>query len=82
MLYTCFDEKTYDEWHDEGKCFEAYIAKQAEIRAVKRKVMEWLDNVEEGRIYVEEVLKNQVDTNETGETLDAENEKDNIECQE
>ena len=44
--------------------------------------MELLDNVEEGRIYVEEVLKNQVDTNETGETLDAENEKDNIECQE
>ena len=44
--------------------------------------MEWLDNVDEGRIYVEEVLKNQVDTEETGMSIDAENEQEVMDCEE
>ena len=44
--------------------------------------MEWLEDVEEGRYYVEECLKNQVDTTEIGENLDAEKEQDVHDCEE
>ena len=33
MFYTCFDEKTYDEWHTDELCIEAYLKKEAEIKA-------------------------------------------------
>ena len=44
--------------------------------------MEWLEDVEEGRYYVEETLKNQVETEEIGEILDAENQQDIEDCKE
>ena len=53
MFYTSYDENTYDEWLDDEKCIEAYMNKKEEIQAVKKQVMEWLDNVDEARYYVE-----------------------------
>ena len=44
--------------------------------------MEWLEDVEEGRYYVEECMKNQVDTEEIGQILDSEKEQDVLECEE
>ena len=81
MLYTCFDEKMYNDWHDDDKCMQAYLEKEEEIRAVKNQVMEWLEDVEEGRYFVEETMKNQIETGEIGEVLDVENEKDIEECE-
>ena len=81
MLYTSYDEKTYNEWHDDEKCIEAYLLAEEEIKCVKKQVMEWLEDVEEGRYYVEECLKNQVDTTEIGENLDAEKEQDISDCE-
>ena len=37
-----------------------------EIKAIKQQVMEWLEDVEEARHYVEEVLKNEVNTEDIG----------------
>ena len=82
MFYTCFDEKTYDEWHTDELCIEAYLKKEAEIKAVKNQVMEWIDDVEEARICVAEALKNDEKLDEVEATLDAEHRKDNIECEE
>ena len=58
MLYTSYDEKTYDDWHDDELCIKAYLEKEEEIRVNKKQVIEWLEDVEESRHYVEEVLKN------------------------
>ena len=44
--------------------------------------MEWLNQVEEARYYVDEVLKNTVNIDEIGNILDVEGEKDNLECDE
>ena len=82
MLYTCFDEKMYNDWHDDDKCMQANLEKEEEIRAVKNQVMEWLEDVEEGRYFVEETMKNQIETGEIGEVLDVENEKYIEECEE
>ena len=81
MLYTSYDEKTYNEWHDDDKCIKAYLEAHEDIQKVKSYVMEWLENVEEGRYYVEEVLKNETNTKETGEILDAEKEQDVMDCE-
>ena len=82
MLYTSFDEKTYNDWHDDEKCIEAYLKAAEDIKCVKNQIMEWLEDVEEGRYYVEECLKNQVDTSEVGDNLDAETERDVLDCEE
>ena len=82
MLHTCFDEQMYNDWHDDEKCTKAYLDKQEEIRAVKTQIMEWLEDVEEGRYFVEETMKNQIETGEIGEALDAENEQDIEDCEE
>ena len=55
---------------------------EEEIKLVKRQVMEWLEDVAEGRYYVEECKKNQVDTEEIGNILDAEKEQDILDCEE
>ena len=80
MLYTSFDEKTYDDWHDDELCIKAYLEKEEEIKANKRQVMEWLEDVEDGRHYVEEVLKNEINAEDIGDELDAEKEQDNADC--
>ena len=82
MFYTSYDENTYDEWHDDEKCIEAYMKKREEIKAVKKQVMEWLDNVDEAMYYAEEALKNEVKIDEVGDVLDAENNQDKLDCEE
>ena len=42
--------------------------------------MEWIQNVEEARMHVEEILKNEVDTEEAGIEMDAEKEQDILDC--
>ena len=82
MLYTSFDEQTYNKWHDDEKCIIAYMEAAESIKAVKKQVMEWLEDVEEGRYYVEECLKNQVETEEIGTILDAQKEQEQVDCEE
>ena len=82
MFYTSFDEETYDEWHDDSKCAEAYIEKLEEIRAVTRQIMEWVDDVDEARFYVEETLKIEANIEEIGDILDAQKQQDDQECEE
>ena len=43
--------------------------------------MEWLEDVEEARYFVEEVLKNDVDIKETGENIDPQIHQEDIECE-
>ena len=81
MLYTSFDEKDYDNWHDDDQCIKAFLEKEEEINLRKQQVMEWLEDVEEGRHYVEEVLKNEINTEEIGDELDAAKEQDDAECE-
>ena len=40
MFYTIYDEETYKLWHDDDECIEAYFAKEKEIEARKRVLME------------------------------------------
>ena len=82
MLYTSFDEKDYDNWHDDDQCIKAFLEKEEEINLRKQQVMECLEDVEEGRHYVEEVLKNEMDTKDIGDELDAEKEQDDADCEE
>ena len=42
--------------------------------------MEWMEDVEEARYFVEEVMKNDVDVQEIGEEIDAEKEQNDIDC--
>ena len=58
------------------------MEKEEEIKAIKQQVMEWLEDVEEARHYVEEVLKNEVNTEDIGDELDAEKEQQDADCEE
>ena len=40
-----------------------------------------MEDVEEARYFVEEATKNDIDVEETGEAMDAEKHKEDIECQ-
>ena len=51
------------------------------MKKVKGKVMEWIEDVEEARYFVEEVMKNEVNLEETGENMDPEMHQDKIECE-
>ena len=42
--------------------------------------MEWIENVEEARMYVEETMKDQLDTEEIGAQMDAEKEHEDLFC--
>ena len=81
MFYTTYDEATYEKWHNDDNCIAAYLDKQNEIRAVKKQVMEWLDDIEEARYCVEEAMKNEEKLEEIETMLDAENKQDNIDCE-
>ena len=50
------------------------------IKNVKRTVMEWMEDVEEARYFVEGAMKIDIDVNKTGENLDPEKHKDGMEC--
>ena len=80
MMYKSFSSEDYDRWHDDEKCQEDYEKHKDIIRKVKGKVMEWMEDVEEARYYVEEVMKGDVDVDQIGEVIDPENQKDNLDC--
>ena len=50
------------------------------MRKVKTQIMEWMEDVEEARYYVEETMKNDLNVGETGEEIDPEKEKEDLEC--
>ncbi len=49
---------------------------------MKEKVMEWLEDVEEARIYVAEALHEETETGDAGIDMDAEKEQTKDECKE
>ena len=69
-------------YHDE-KCIEDYEKYKDTITKVKGKVMEWMEDVEEARNFVEEAMQNNedFDTEETCENLDQEKHKDDLDCE-
>ena len=73
MMYKNFDEKDYERWHDDEKCQDDYILYKDKMQKVKSKIMEWLEDIEEARFFVEEDNKNDLDLEETGEIMDPEN---------
>ena len=81
MLYQSFNKERYMGWcKDDNVCIEEYLKHEESIQKVKGQVMEWIQNVEEARMHVEEVLNNEMDTEEAGVAMDAEQEQDILDC--
>ena len=80
MMYRHFDQEDYERWQDDENCTKDYEKYKENIKKVKAKVMEWMEDVEEARYFVEEVMKNEVDLDEIGEKLDPEMHQEDIEC--
>ena len=66
-MYRSFDKKDYERWHDEENCREDYEKFKEDMKKVKSQIMEWMEDVEEARYYVEETMKNDLNVAETGE---------------
>ena len=81
MMYRHFGLKEYERWQDDQNCIEDYEKYKENMKKVKGKVMEWIEDVEEARYFVEEVMKNEVNLEETGENMDPEMHQDKIECE-
>ena len=83
LLYKKFDKHLYERWTTtEESCSNDYHEEAENIKRVKGNVMEWLEDVEEARMYVEETLNNEVKTEETGTDMDAEKEQEIDDCEE
>ena len=81
MLYKSFTKVAYNNWcSDDSICTSEYLEHAESIKNVKEHVMEWISNVEEARLFVEETMANQIETDEVGGELDAEKEKDILDC--
>ena len=80
MMYRHFGQEDYDRWQDDDMCIQDYEKHKENIKSVKSKVMEWMEDVEEARYFVEEVMKNEVDIDEIGEKMDPQVHQDDIEC--
>ena len=81
MMYKSFGPEEYERWHDVQNCMQDYEKYKDSIKKVKNQVMEWIEDVEEARYYVEEAMKNEIDLEETGENLDPENLQDRLDCE-
>ena len=81
MMYRHFGPDDYERWHNDQNCIEDYEKHKENIKKVKGKVMEWIEDVEEARYFVEEIMKNEVNLEETGENMDPEMHQENIECE-
>ena len=83
MLYSDFDHPTYLHWcESDENCITAYLEKRSAISKVKAVVMEWIENVEEARMHVEETLHDEAATTETGAAMDPEKEHSELQCDE
>ena len=81
MLYKNFNKDTYGHWCSDGSvCTSEYQEHAENILNVKEKIMEWISNVEEARLLVEEIMNNNVDTDAIGEEIDAEKELEILDC--
>ena len=56
MMYKSFDRDDFERWHDDEKCQEDYQKYKDSIKNVKSQVMEWMEDVEEARYFVEEIM--------------------------
>ena len=83
MMYKSFGLKEYERWQDDENCIEDYEKYKDSIKKVKEKVMEWMEDVEEARYFVEEAMKNvdNIDTEETGEEMDPEKHQEDLDCE-
>ena len=81
MMYKSFGPEEYERWHVAENCLEDYEKYKDGIKKVKKQVMEWIEDVEEARYYVEEVMKNEINLEETGMNLDPEKQQEGIECE-
>ena len=81
MMYKSFDTEMYERWHDDENCLRDYQEFKELITNVKKVVMEWLEDVEEARYFVEEVMKDEESHEEAAEEMDVENLKENIDCE-
>ena len=81
MMYKHFGQEEYERWHDDQKCIEDYEKYKENIKKVKAKVMEWMEDVEEARYFVEEVMKNEINLEETGDNMDPEMHQEDIDCE-
>ena len=79
--YKHFGPEEYERWHDDQKCIEDYEKYKENIKKVKAKVMEWMEDVEEARYFVEEVMKNEINLEETGDNMDPEMHQEDIDCE-
>ena len=68
-------------YKDDKEIERIYSENFDNIKKVKGKIMEYLEDVQEARYYVEEAKKN-LEIEEVGINLDAAAEQDNADCQE
>ena len=83
IMYKSFGPEEYERWHDDDKCIEDYEKYKDIIQNVKRVIMEWMEDVEEARYFVEEAMKNDIDVDidKTGQAMDPEKHKEDLECE-
>ena len=81
MLYTGYTDEEQLGSNDEKKCRDLYFEKKDAIQYVKAHLMPYMEGVEEARHYIEEAMKEErATTNNIGDELDAEQEKEIAEC--
>jgi hypothetical protein len=82
MLYTGYTDEQQLGCDDEEMCRELYLRKKDAMQFVKMHMMPFAQGVEEARHYVQEAMKDQVEsTDNIGDVLDAEQEQEIVECQ-
>ena len=83
MLYTGYTDEQQLGANDEKKCRDLYLKKKDAIQFVKSHLMPFTQGVEEARHYVQEAMKeDRTSTNNVGDELDPEQERDILECNE
>ena len=80
MMYIPFRDENEFKYKEDKEIEIIYNNNFEKIKKVKEKVMEYLEDVQEARYYVEEAKK-KLDLEQIGKELDAAKEQDNAECQ-
>ena len=81
MMYVPFRDENEFMYKDDKDIERIYCENFENIKKVKGKIMEYLEDVQEARYYVEEAKKN-LEIEDVGINLDAAAEQDNADCQE
>ena len=80
MMYIPFRDENEFKYKDDKEIEIIYNNNFERIKKVKGKIMEFLEDVQEARYYVEEANK-KLDLEQIGKDLDAAKEQENAECQ-